>query len=76
METVQRGDFDKISEARLNRARVQAIAFGIISGLALICVVYSFLLNQKLKNQTNQLEAKDIKISELTSQLQKCRESK
>jgi hypothetical protein len=76
METVQRGDFDKISEAKLNRARVQAIAFGIISGLALICVVYSFLLNQKLKNQTNQLEAKDIKISELTSQLQKCRESK
>jgi hypothetical protein len=76
MEIVQRGDFDKINKAQLNRARVQAISFGVISGLALISLVYSFRLNQKLENQTHELEARKAKISELASQLQKCADSK
>ncbi|MGC4022541.1 MAG: hypothetical protein QM734_11650 [Cyclobacteriaceae bacterium] len=43
METEQHGDFERIQKANLKRARVTAVTFGVITGLALISFVYAFV---------------------------------
>ncbi|MBS1680789.1 MAG: hypothetical protein JST48_03680 [Bacteroidetes bacterium] len=51
METEQRGDLEKIKAANLKRARTTAIAFGAITGFALISLVHGFVQKGKVEQQ-------------------------
>jgi hypothetical protein len=70
-ETERRGDLEIIQKANLKRARRQAIAFGIITGVALICIVYAYVQDKvaKEKFSTYEKQADSLKI-----ELRKCKE--